>query len=103
MEEEKKQNQTIEQITKSYEEKIAEREKQVLQEKEQIKKDMQAEFEKEKKQIQETHNKEIADIIMGRKSAQEVQNNDEENDKSFFDKLVEKTKQKLGITKGEKK
>ena len=100
---EEKQNQTIEQITKSYEEKIAEREKQVLQEKEQIKKDMQAEFEKEKKQIQETHNKEIADIIMGRKSAQEVQNNDEEeNDKSFFDKMVEETKQNLGITKGGK-
>ena len=97
------ENQTIKQITKSYEEKIAEREKEVLQEKEQIKKDMQAEFEKEKKQIQETHNKEIADIIMGRKSAQEVQNSDEENDKSLFDKLVEETKQKLGITKGEKK
>ena len=100
---EEKQNQTIEQITKSYEEKIAEREKQVLQEKEQIKKDMQAEFDKEKKQIQETHNKEIADIIMGRKSAQEVQKSEEENDKSLFDKLVEETKQKLGITKGEKK
>lgn len=101
---EEKQNQTIEQITKSYEEKIAEREKEVLQEKEQIKKDMQAEFEKEKKQIQETHNKEIADIIMGRKSAQEVQNNDEEeNDKSFFDRMVEETKQNLGITKGGKK
>ena len=73
MEEEKKE--TIEQITKSYEEKIAEREKQVLQEKEQIKKEMKEEFEKEKKQIQETHNKEIADIIMGRKSVEDVQNN----------------------------
>ena len=97
---EEKQNQTIEQITKSYEEKIANREKEVLQEKEQMKE----EFEKEKKQIQEQHNKEIADIIMGRKTAQEVQNNDEEeNDKSFFDKMVEETKKKLGITKGEKK
>ena len=98
------ENQTIEQITKSYEEKIAEREKEVLQEKEQIKKDMQAEFEKEKKQIQATHNKEIADIIMGRKSAEQVQNNgEEENDKSFFDKMVEETKKNLGITKEEKK
>ena len=96
------ENQTIEQITKSYEEKIANREKEFLQEKEKIKKDMKEEFEKEKKQIRETHNKEIADIIMGRKSAQEVQNNDEENDKSFFDNLVEKTKKKLGITKGGK-
>lgn len=97
--EEVEQNQTIEQITKSYEEKIANREKEVLQEKEQMKE----EFEKEKKQIQEQHNKEIADIIMGRKTAQEVQNNDEEeNDKSFFDKMVEETKKNLGITKGGK-
>lgn len=101
MEEENKE--TIETITKTYEEKIAEREKEVLQEKEQIKKDMEKKFEEEKKKLQETHNKEIADIIMGRKSAQEVQNNDEEeNDKSFFDKMVEETKQKLGITKGGK-
>lgn len=101
---EEKENPTIKEITKSYEEKIANREKEILQEKEQIRNEMKAEFEKEKKQIQETHNKEIADIIMGRKSAQEVQNNDEEeNDKSFFDKMVEETKQKLGITKGGKK
>ena len=97
-------NETIEQITQAYEEKIAQREREVLEEKEQIKKDMQAEFEKEKKQIRETHNKEIVDIIMGRKSAEEVQNNgEEENDKSFFDKMVEETKQNLGITKGGKK
>ena len=98
------ENQTIKEITKSYEEKIANREKEILQEKEQIRNEMKAEFEKEKKQIQETHNKEIADIIMGRKSAEQVQNNDEEeNDKSFFDKMVEETKKKLGITKEEKK
>ena len=101
--EEENQNQTIKEITKSYEEKIANREKEVLQEKEQIRNEMKAEFEKEKEQNQETHNKEIADIIMGRKSAEQVQNNDEEeNDKSFFDKMVEETKQKLGITKGGK-
>lgn len=100
--EEEKQNQTIEQITQTYEQKIAEREKEVLQEKEQIKKEMKEEFEKEKKQIQETHNKEIADIIMGRKSVQEVQNKDEENDKSFFDIELEKTRKILGITKEEK-
>ena len=101
--EEENQNPTIKEITKSYEEKIANREKEILKEKEQIRNEMKAEFEKEKKQIQETHNKEIADIIMGRKSAEQVQNNDEdENDKSFFDKMVEETKQKLGITKGGK-
>lgn len=98
------ENQTIETITKSYEEKIANREKEFLKEKEQLKEEMKKEFEKEKKSIQETHNKEIADIIMGRKSAQEVQKDDEEeNDKSFFDKMVEETKEKLGITKGGKK
>lgn len=94
---------TIETITKSYEEKIANREKEILKEKEDLKKQMQEEFEKEKKALQETHNKEIADIIMGRKSAEEIQNNDEEeNDKSFFDKMLEETKQNLGITKGGK-
>ena len=101
---EEKENPTIKEITKSYEEKIANREKEILQEKEQIRNEMKAEFEKEKKQIQETHNKEIADIIMGRKSVEHVQNNDEkENDKSFFDRMVEETKQNLGITKGGKK
>ena len=89
-------NETIETITKSYEEKIAEREKQVLKEKEEMKK----QFEKEKADAlalqKEEHNKEIADIILGRKSAEQVQNNDEEeNDKSFFDKAVENTKKKL--------
>lgn len=97
-------NETIEQITKSYEEKIANREKEVLAEKEAIKKEMQEQFDKEKKEIQETHNKEIADIIMGRKSAEEIQKKDEKNDeKSFFDKQVEKTKKILGLTKEEKK
>lgn len=101
---EEQENQTIKEITKSYEEKIANREKEILQEKEQIRNEMKEEFEKEKKQIQETHNKEIADIIMGRKSVEQIQNNDEkENDKSFFDKMVEETKQNLGITKGGKK
>ena len=94
---------TIETITKSYEEKIANREKEILKEKEDLKKQMQEEFEKEKKALQETHNKEIADIIMGRKSAEEVQKKDTVNDeKSFFDKKVENTLKKLGITKEEK-
>lgn len=96
MAEEKKE--TIEQITKSYEEKIANREKEILEEKEKMKK----QFEEEKKALTEKHNKEIAEIISGRKQVEEVQNNDEENDKSFFDKQVELTKKKLGITKEEK-
>lgn len=91
---------TIEIVTKEFEAKIAEREKEFLAEKEQMKKD----FEKEKKDLEEKHNKDIAEIVRGRKSVEDVQKKDEENDdKSFFDKQVEETKKKLGITKGEKK
>lgn len=98
MAEEKQENQTIETLTKEYEKKIADREKEFILEKEAMKKD----FENEKKQLQDTHNKEVAEIIRGRKSIEEVQKEDEENDKSYFDKQVEETKKKLGITKGEK-
>lgn len=94
------QNETIEQVTKSYEEKIAEREKEFIAEKEKMKED----FEKEKKDLKDKHNKEIAEIISGRKTIEEGHKKDEEeNDKSFFDKQVELTKKKLGITKGEEK
>ena len=88
-------NETIESITKSYEERIANREKEILQEKE----DLKIKYEKEKEDAlkleKEKHNKEIADIILGRKSAEEVQNKEKENDKSFFDKAVETTKKLL--------
>ena len=96
--ENEEENKTIEQITKSYEERIANREKEYLAEKEKMK----ADLEKEKKELIEKYNKEIAEIVSGRKQVEEVQNNDEENDKSFFDKQVELTKKKLGITKEEK-
>ena len=89
------QNETIETITKSYEEKIAEREKEILQEKEDLRKQFEKEKEDALKLEREKHNKEIADIILGRKSAEEIQNKDEENDKSFFDKAVENTKKIL--------
>lgn len=87
---------TIETITKSYEEKIAQREKEILKEKEDLKK----QFEQEKldalKKQKEEHNKEIADIILGRKSVEEISSNKGiENEKSFFDKAVESTKEKL--------
>ena len=92
-------NKTIETITQEYEQRIADREKEFIAEKEKMKQD----FDKEKKDLQEQHNKEIAEIVRGRKSIEEVQEKDKENDeKSFFDKTVEETKQKLGITKGEK-
>ena len=92
------ENKTIEQVTKAYEEKIANREKEIIAEKEKMKKD----FENEKKALTEKYNQEIAEIISGRKAIEENQNDDEENDKSFFDKQVELTKKKLGITKEEK-
>jgi len=91
--------QTIEQITKSYEEKIAKREQEILEEKKQL----EEKHKKEIKELEEKHNKDIADIIMGRKEIEEVQKKEVENDdKSYFDKQVEETKKKLGITKGEK-
>lgn len=89
---------TVETVVKEYEQKIADREKEFIAEKEKMKND----FEKEKKELTEQHNKEVAEIIRGRKSIENVQEKDEENDKSFFDKTVEETKKKLGITKGEK-
>ena len=92
-------NKTIETITQEYEQRIADREKEFIAEKEKMKQD----FDKEKKDLQEQHNKEIAEIVRGRKSIEDVQQKDKENDeKSFFDKMVEETKKKLGITKGEK-
>lgn len=93
------ENKTVEQITKSYEEKIAQREKEILEEKKQL----EEKHKKEIKELEEKHNKDIADIIMGRKEIKDVQKGDVENDdKSYFDKQVEETKKKLGITKGEK-
>lgn len=87
------ENKTVETIVKEYEQKIAEREKEFIAEKEKMKED----FEKEKKDLEEQHNKDIAEIVRGRKSIEEVQEKDkEENDeKSFFDKAVEETKKKL--------
>ena len=94
------ENKTIEIVTKEFEAKIADREKEFIAEKEKMKKD----FEKEKQELEEKHNKDIAEIVRGRKSVEEVQKKDEENDdKSFFDKMVEETKKNLGITKEEKK
>lgn len=90
------EKETIETITKSYEERIANREKEFLKEKEDLKKQYEKEKEDALKLQKEEHNKEIADIVLGRKSVEEIQNKDEkENDKSFFDKAVEDTKRKM--------
>lgn len=87
------ENKTVETIVKEYEQKIADREKEFLVEKEKMKED----FEKEKKDLEEQHNKDIAEIVRGRKSIEEVQEKDKEknDEKSFFDKAVEDTKKKL--------
>ena len=96
------EKETIETITKAYEEKIANREKEVIKEKEDLKKQYEKEKEDALKKQKEEHNKEIADIVLGRKSVEEIQKADEkENDKSVFEKLVDKTKEKLGLKKGE--
>ena len=86
---------TIETITKSYEEKIAEREKEFLKEKEELRQQLEKEKEDALKLEKEKHNKEIADIILGRKSAEEIQNKDMNDEKSFFDRAVENTKKNL--------
>ena len=88
---------TIETITKSYEEKIATREKEFLKEKENLIKTIQEETDKKIKELKEQHNKEIADIILGRKDVSNINKETEkENDeKSFFETAVEKTKKKL--------
>lgn len=100
---EEKKNETIETLTKSYEEKIAE----ITRQNTENMNKMKSEHEKEMKDLQEKHNKEISDIVLGRKSVEETEKlnsskKDEQNDKSYFDKVVEETKKKLGITKGEK-
>lgn len=97
------ENETIETITKAYEEKIAQREKEILKEKEKMKEDFEKEKQKLTQELNEKHNKDIADIITGRKSVEKVQDKEERNDeKSFFDKALDDTRKKLGITKEEK-
>ncbi len=91
------EKETIETITKSYEEKIANREKEILEEKNKMKE----EYEKKLKEEKEKHQKDIADIILGRKDNEKVQEkekgekHDDDSEKSFFDKAVEDTKKIL--------
>lgn len=88
-------NETIQEITKSYEEKIVNLEKEHQKEIQVIKDNFEVEKKKALDEQRVIFNKEIADIILGRKEINEIQNKDEENDKSFFDIAVEKTKEKL--------
>ena len=79
----------------TYEEKIANRELEIAEERKQLKEQFEKDKEDALNELREKHKKEIADIILGRKSVENVQNKEEENDISFFDKAVEDTKKKL--------
>ena len=90
------ENKTIETVTKSYEEKIIEIQKQHDLEIKQVKEQMEKEKEDAIKSAEEKHNKELSDYILGRKQIEELKKdkkNDEE--KSFFENAVEKTKERL--------
>ena len=91
------QNETIQEITKSYEEKIVELEKKHQDEIKLIKENAEKEKQKALDEQKVQHNKEIADIILGRKEIGDInsQNEDEKNDKSYFEIAVEKTKEKV--------
>ena len=93
------ENETIESITRAYEEKIANREKEILIEKEELKNKYEKEKEDALNNLKAEHNKDIADIILGRKSVEEIQNKDNKknDEKSFFDRAVEDTKKKINL------
>ena len=90
-------DETIETITKSYEEKLKKQEEDFKKEKEDLIKTFQEEKKKEIDELTKKHHKEIADYILGRKVISEnKEETEKENDeKSFFDKAVEDTKKKL--------
>ena len=92
------EKETVETITKAYEQKIIELQKQHEEEINVVKNQMEKEKQEEITKLKEEHNKELADYILGRKQINELENdNKESEEKSFFDKAVEQTKQILGI------
>ena len=92
---EEKNAETIAEITKSYEQKIVDLQKQHDLEIKAIKENAQKEKEKALADQKAEHNKEIADIILGRKEISEIEEGQKTEEKSFFDKAVEDTKEKL--------
>ena len=90
-----KNAETIAEITKSYEQKIVDLQKQHDLEIKAVKENAEKEKQKALEEQKAEHNKEIADIILGRKEISEIQEGQRETEKSFFDKAVEDTKKKL--------
>ena len=68
------QQETVAEITRSYEQKIVELEKQHQVEIEQVKAEKDKEKEKALKEQQDIHNKELSDFILGRKEIKELEN-----------------------------
>ena len=88
---------TIAEVTKTYEEKIIELEKQHQKEIETIKMEKDKEKETALNELKEEHRKELADVILGRKEIKVLEEDEEPQEKSFFEKGVESTKKYLGI------
>lgn len=91
------ENQTVAEITKAYEQKIVDLQKQHQEELQLVKDNAEKEKQKALEEQKVVHNKEIADIILGRKEISEIEKGQSETEeKSFFDRAVEKTKEILG-------
>ena len=86
---------TVAEITKAYEQKIVELQKQHEKEIQVVKDNAQKEKEKALEEQKVQFNKDLADVILGRKEINEIKENQDEDEKSYFDKAVEETKRKL--------
>ena len=69
----------------------------VVQEYEQKLTDLENQKNEEIKKLKEEHAQEVRAIISGRKQPQEKPTEDEEEDKDFFTKEIEKTKKNLKL------
>ena len=93
--EENVENQTVAEITKAYEQKIVELQKQHEKEIQVVKENAVKEKQKALEEQKTQFNKDLADVILGRKEISEIEENQNEDEKSYFDKAVEKTKEIL--------
>ena len=89
------ENQTVAEITKAYEQKIVELQKQHEKEIQVVKENAQKEKEKALEEQKTQFNKDLADVILGRKEVSEIEKTQDSDEKSYFDKAVENTKKKL--------
>ena len=86
---------TVAEVTKAYEQKIIELQKQHEKEIQVVKENAQKEKEKALEEQKTQFNKDLADVILGRKEISEIESNQNNDEKSYFDKAVEETKKKL--------